>query len=140
MEKSKRWATMREIKFRARGAYQRSVWYVGDLVRCDDGRITIRENEANEFYVDPATVGQFTGIYDCTKSEEYPTGRPIYEGDILHVICKNPHWGFHSNYVVEWCEDGWILDGDPLSRWFKLYDLKVIGNVHDNPELVEVKQ
>lgn len=126
---------MREIKFRAKN--KSDEWCYGDLMHGNQYGDWIHETKTDVNYkIDPATVGQFTGLYDCTRSEEYPTGRPIYEGDILHVICKNPHWGSHSNYVVEWCEDGWILDGDPLSRWFKLYDLKVIGNVHDDHELL----
>lgn len=128
---------MREIKFRAKSGTQ---WRYGDLYHNECGDTMIYESQTVNGWrikVDPETVGQFTGLYDCSRSDIYPKGRPIYEGDILHVLCENPHWGTHRNYVVEWCEDGWILDGDPLSRWFKLYDLKVIGNVYDNPDLLE---
>lgn len=129
---------MREIKFRGRGAYQRSIWYVGDLVRCDDGRITIRENEANEFYVDPATVGQFTRLKDSE-------GREIYEGDIVRVV----HYGEESIHTVKYYDDinypAFDLDPDLDSECNGLAFCKcafdttitVIGNVHDNPELLE---
>ena len=131
---------MREIKFRAKAGTQ---WRYGDLYHNECGELVIYEPKTSgrtlgggavdgwRIKVAPETVGQFTGMLDCE-------GREIYEGDIIKVRTQNPYWRFRRNYVVEWGTDGWLLDGDSLYSWFSLHTLEVIGNVHDNPDLLEV--
>ena len=123
---------MREIKFRG---HDGTAWYYGDLIHdsCNGHElIFIDDNvERTRHSVDKDTVGQFTGLHD-------DDGREIYEGDIIKVRTQNPYWRFRRNYVVEWGTDGWLLDGDSLYSWFSLHTLEVIGNVHDNPDLLEV--
>ena len=132
---------MREIKFRAKAGTQ---WRYGDLYHNERGELVIYEPKTSgrtldgvpfdgwRIVVDPETVGQFTGLYDAN-------GREIYEGDIIKVIvvAKTPKWDFQRNFVVEWSVDGWYMEGDPLHVWILLHTLKVIGNVHDNPDLLE---
>lgn len=119
---------MREIKFR--GREQDGFWTYGDL-RQEGNTTGIIENGIYS-WVDSSTVGQFTGLKDAD-------GREIYEGDIIKVRTQDPYWRFCRNFVVEWGTDGWLLDGDSLYSWFTLHTLEVIGNVHDNPELLERK-
>jgi uncharacterized phage protein (TIGR01671 family) len=81
--------------------------------------------------VDPETVGQFTGLVDCK-------GKEIYEGDIL--IGKS---GFEC--AVSWDElNGcWKAESIKAKRICIMVqcfqDREIIGNMHSNPELLEVK-
>ena len=121
---------MREIKFRGYGKDAKR-WIYGSLL--DEravGIVAIQDDDCHVWEVDPESVGQFTGMKDCE-------GREIYEGDVIQVVTKNPYWAFKKNYDVYWDLDGFCLEGEPLYYWFKLHDLKVIGNAHDNPELLE---
>lgn len=80
----------------------------------------------DSFEVDPATVGQFTGLTD-------KNGQKIWEGDIIKT--PNNDWGvmvykapFFEVTVSE-------TESSLYSReWFD--GAEVIGNIHDNPELL----
>ena len=97
--------------------------------------------------VDPETIGQYTGIKDINKIK-------IFDGDILKV---SDMWG-NSNKIIEvfWHEysQGWgsrnydIDDSFPEEIKAKGYvcsglmvfsNYEVIGNAHDNPELLVVQ-
>ena len=129
----------REIKFRGKrtdngewvyGYYfetgMSGVYIVGSrpqAKRTKDG-MTARE-KIWEYEVDPATVGQFTGLKD-------KNGREIYERDILEYV----PWALAGNMerrAVEF-KDGIYYAGYQLKD---VNDGEVIGNVHDNPELLE---
>lgn len=79
----------------------------------------------------PETIGEYTGL--CDKN-----GKKIFEGD----ICKH-----RSNFsgkdiisVVNYTDGQFLAMADNNSG-FNLSDkLEVIGNIHDNPELLEVDQ
>ena len=130
---------MREIKFR--GMNLCGNWVYGDLrhdrMCMPDGRLQEYISVCGEA-VHPKSVGQFTGLKDSA-------GKEIYEGDILFVKAENPYWSkFDSKHVVTWCNDGWILNDygtdDPgLFHILMNNNCEIIGNVHDNPELLEVE-
>lgn len=85
------------------------------------------------------TVGQFTGLFDIDETE-------IYEGDIVDCdyILYDP-WNNEEEIlepircVVEYSDSGFILrEGEELSQFFTdATNIKVIGNIHDNPELLK---
>ena len=124
------------------------------------------------FVVDPATLGQFTGLHD-------KNGKEIYEGDVIkwyeighsdHDVLEPP-----EDYVkecmdvveflggtfcvgreeapslvpVEFLTKEWQANEDDMFKWVyntdeypnittdDMYICEVIGNIHDEPELIE---
>lgn len=136
----------RKIIFRGYSDIHR--WIYGDLNQYPDGDAYITENSDGEslsYQVEPDTIGQYTGIKDSK-------GNKIYEGDILktprgnigQVVfgraeeeCKHREYGRMITDVYTtygWCfrrADGYIcaIDDSILSG-------ELIGNIHDNPELL----
>ena len=129
---------MREIKFR--GRVPDKGWLYGDLRHIGKNLIYIVDKFGHGSSVNPNTVEQFTGMKDSS-------GREIYEGDIVEI---SPQFSakqglkrkFHSFAVVRWDErlarfvviSKEILDRIPDSEF-----VSVIGNIHDNPELLEAR-
>ena len=84
------------------------------------------------FEVDPETVGQFTGR--CDKND-----KEIFERDI--VVNKNIHG---KKWIVEYRTDseyvGFVLKEigtNGISLFTSWNDIEVIGNIHDNKELLK---
>jgi uncharacterized phage protein (TIGR01671 family) len=78
------------------------------------------------------TEGQFTGLTD-------KNGKEIYEGHLLRYDGQN-HWvmqvEFKNAYV-----GGWVLTHPSTEKWVSLgarnpKDIEVIGNIHENSELL----
>ena len=82
---------------------------------------------AEQEVVDPATVGQFTGLLD-------KHGKEIYEGDVYQF--EHPDSVNEVSFSMGGGFAGW--DFSPaFTDAHKLTNIKVIGNIHDNPELLE---
>lgn len=129
---------MREILFRGKKR-DNGEWAYGDLCQvlpgceCKFNLIFSQEECATSSIVLPETVGQSTGMID-------KNGRKIFEGDILKGKFKNYAVWFDNNekaYVYGSSYQGGYIHSFAtyLSGDFK--PLEVIGNVHDNPELLE---
>jgi uncharacterized phage protein (TIGR01671 family) len=105
--------------------------FIADMARLTNG------TKINEVVIEvmPQTVGQFTGL--CDKN-----GAKIFEGDVVSVHdvllrCDERYHefiGFVSFDRASFTIDG--NDGMTHYRWAD-YDVEVIGNIHDNPELLE---
>lgn len=81
--------------------------------------------------VDPDTVGECTGLRD-------KNGKLIFEGDIINGYTLNGVGDFR-NEVVHWSSlfSGWY-GRECRSLYNGLGDIyEIIGNIHDNPELLK---
>lgn len=125
---------MREILFRGK-RIDNDEWVYGSLVIWSDGSTSIFDARLDvpTWAVDPTTVSQFTGLTD-------KNGKRIFEGDIVRymnndimVIVWNKEAasfvGAYSYINFNYCAT--LINGH-------MY-LEVIGNIHDNPELLEVQ-
>ena len=90
----------------------------------------------NYWEVDPSTIGQYTGLKD-------KNGKRIFEGDVCQI--KNHPLIDNLPFVVEWEDfvyNGWIWrDLDDVGAVDSFTNgaakqCEVIGNIHDNPELI----
>ncbi|OIK19424.1 YopX family protein [Bacillus amyloliquefaciens] len=144
---------MREVKFRGMGI--NGEWYCGNLsiikqriksMGIDPGSyISNKAGVPFAYSVRQETVGQFTGLKD-------KNGREVYEGDIVRNHRDNSNellevlW---QEEVAEHASDGIYWTKEVPGFRFKRIkrglttvfvahvDLEVIGNIHQNPELLE---
>ena len=130
---------MRTIKFRGK-RLDNGEWVYGGIHHASGDAVTIIEpidrDEISVAHrlVEASTVGQFTGLLD-------KTGKEIWEGD----ICRTYDWHknedgsttlseknkYYYNVVIEY-KIGKIWTGYTVHSWYE-----VIGNIHDNPDLLQ---
>ena len=121
---------MREILFRGK-RLDNGEWAHGNLVCWKDGTASIDDGSYDmpQWAIDIATVGQYTGLTD-------KNGKKIFEGDIVDILTENEEIG-----VVAYEDGGFLVNADGFCVDFHANingtDLEIIGNIHDNPELLK---
>lgn len=153
---------MREIIFRGKTEI-RERWVVGDLVRWSGDDMCICEAwnsiEKKQYAVIPETIGQYTGLKD-------KNGKRIFEGDIIRYAdlydyncylesIDNPEVYDNIDLGNIWTIDEVVygikvgypafdlnkhdFETNGLSELSESgqYFYEVIGNIHDNPELLK---
>ena len=154
----------REILFRGKRTDNKQ-WIEGSYFKTQVGDSTVhciipfgkltKTLLSNKIYqADPATVGQYTGLKD-------KNGRRIFEGDVVRtqpfltrpyskrakekrfigvVEYKTYTFKFEQAFKAEWIVKINEELGDyRYSSWGDFWKCEVIGNIHDNPELLEVQ-
>jgi uncharacterized phage protein (TIGR01671 family) len=134
---------MREILFKAKrvnngewveGYYLRDQYHIGgkDIIfyRKDSDRFTVYTDR-----IDIGTLCQFTGL--CDKN-----GKKIWENDILMAHLDESYPEDVTYETVEWNVAGWVghetgsVDRQYLNK-FDLEHYEVVGNIFNNPELLQ---
>lgn len=121
---------MREILFRGKRV-DNGEWAYGSyvhIVQYKGSTDYIADEEPDQYVVIPETVGQYTWLTD-------KNGVKIFEGDIIH--------GNLGNFVVRWSDNiSGFVTGEkerthPCMNCGAMKRYEVIGNIYDNPELME---
>lgn len=138
---------MREILFRGRsfdngkmvyGSLEKQINIFGD----EEYKIFKQENCDKWEYiqVEPETIGEYTGLKD-------KNGKLIFEEDIVKVTddadelqneCFDTGIG-----IVEFYDGLWYVDkgaNNALYTLDRIGYIEIIGNIHDNPELLQVQE
>ena len=141
---------MREILFRGKSkGINRGEWIYGCFVEDTNlNACCIRDKSLVYELVDRETVGQYTGLTD-------KNGKKIFEGDIISAITLDTGKEQRAvicfgNFVDENNDDEYIgffieFDGIKTTITQLLMEecknrIEIIGNIHDNPELLEVEE
>lgn len=130
---------MRDILFRGK-RIDNSVWIEGDLRHWRSGKIGIHDDATkNTREVDPETVGQYTGKRDSKNDR-------IFEGDILHIkwrtldLAENAVVRYDDRscaYILQMRGAAWSYMSHLDAAYMQIESFEVIGNMWDDPELME---
>lgn len=119
-------------KFRARD--ERGNWHVGLLTFMFGQYAIVNETDENTVYlIDKETVGQSTRLKD-------KNGVEIFEGDLVeHDDNINGTWEtFEACEIVYDVDYAQFCFKNDASNFLSYYrNLCIIGNIHENPELLE---
>jgi len=141
---------MKEAKFRAwdkkwnRWILPEDICVYGDgtadfIRRGENGdKIEIAELKSGEI-----VLQQYAGINDSKRTEAYPEGQEVYEGDAVSVINGNSAQTRETKHIINLDNFNGLSsvqsqlnhiagDGQPHEG---IERAEVIGNIHDNPEL-----
>ena len=127
----------REILFR--GKRKNGQWVYGSLVESENIAPAIYYEVGNGLvkqldwcYVNPDTIGQYTGLKEKNRKK-------IFEGDIViigeklkaKVVYYDGAFRMQSEFSPT------PTDTTDMGYMMREFSVRVIGNIHDNPELIK---
>lgn len=134
---------MREILFRGKRV-DNGEWVDGYLAETDCINSVVIDNSVgfktyDEYQIHPESVGQFTGLLD-------KNGRKIFEGDVYEVdfekyVITFYEGAFCAGRILKDKYQSAPLNWEPRGTTGLTVDgfsnfIEIIGNIHDNPELI----
>ena len=127
---------MREILFRGKRK-DNGEWVYGNLITDGEDVYVLPKEDllkgldiggwidgVQAYEVVPETVGQYTGLTD-------KNGVKVFEGDIVCIFD-----GEYFSGVVKYSNEQGSFTVDDTSLHYWVSDIEVIGNIHDNFELL----
>ncbi len=122
---------MREIKFRA--VFEDDVIIYFDMDEAIKNRIGFSTDGIK-------VIEQSTGLLDKNGKEIYEGDRLEYDGEKC-PHCKKLIYNDHKLYTIKWnTKDATfecINDENFMSPYIWSRDMKIIGNIHENPDLLQ---
>ena len=126
---------MKELKFRA---WIKNYNCYADVLGFEQDRLFVQfqsgERSQHRLYVpiEDCILEQYTGLTD-------KNGKEIYEGDVVNIQ--------GIKYYVDFEHGGFWFNNDnrkwkanrPFTHFQEINDTEVVGNVHENPDLLEDK-
>ena len=124
---------MREIKFRAY-IYKLERMEKVEQINFDIDNVEVNLSDSGDYWeygFDEIELMQFTGRRDDSKSKV-----EIYEGDILEV--KSAYHEIEFTGVVKYQNSSFCIVNDGFTGYAWIdYNVKVIGNIYENKELIK---
>ncbi|WP_430490978.1 YopX family protein [Lactiplantibacillus pentosus] len=126
------------IKFRAWNKVDKLMTVPLDIQLGSDGYIYWIEamglnGEHDEGDLDVFKLEQFTGLKDVN-------GRDIYEGDIVRYTNWTDHVGIVKYFKPEFGLQNIGVNVDIAPVLNMRHEMRIIGNIHENPELLEAEK
>lgn len=152
---------MRDIEFRGKNQCDNK-WHYGYLVYVPaDIAYKITEGKEISYFVQSATIGQYTGFKDKNRTKIFENDFVKFNNQVFRVVnekgafvlasieiinynklekdvenkTNNSYLGCYNDNFISLFEIAWNFD-DCVDECFD--NIEVIGNIHDNPELLKL--